>query len=141
MVLQYDFYQEIIDKEKTWIINLDYNLLNIYYLPELKNFYEEKLNRLNYECSVRPNKLIKAIANCIENMVYKLDYFINENDAGRDINIKDLRNFFILNILQNSIVENEEATKKEPENSIYNLRNKIETEELDDDFYYEEKSS
>ena len=141
MVLQYDFYQEIIDKEKTWIINLDYNLLNIYYLPELKSFYEEKLNRLNYECSVRPNKLIKAIANCIENMVFKLDYFINENDAGNDINIKELSNYFLLNILQNSITEYEEILPKELEKSIYNLRKKIETEDLDDDFYYEEKSN
>ena len=141
MVLQYDFYQEIIDKEKTWLINLDYNLLNIYYLPELKSFYQEKLDRLNYECTVKPNKLIKAIAGCIENMVYKLDYFLNENDAGRDINIKELSNFFILNLLQNSICENDEIIKKQPENSIYILWNKIETEDLDDDFYYNEKNS
>ena len=89
----------------------------------------------------KPNKLIKAIANCIENMVFKLDYFINENDKGNDIDIKELNNFFLLNILQNSIKQYEDISEKESQKSIYNLRNKVQSEDLDDDFYYDEKNS
>lgn len=138
MALQYNFYEEILDNEKTWIINLEYNLLNVYYLPELKNFYDKKIQKLNKEYELTQNKLIKSIYSCLKNIVDKIDEFIEQNEKGNSVNLNELKNLFFINVLNNNFVQDkiDIPVKEDNVKSIYELRNKINSEELDDDFYY-----
>ena len=150
MVLQYDFYQEIIDKEKTWIINLDYNLLNVYYLSELKEFYMNKYNELSEELKNQENPLINSIINVIGTMISKLDLIINTHNEGKDVDLNILENYFLTSILKN---EGYNKTKKstsqsrfqnisEDKDYLYDLRDRLSNiglGDIDNDFYNHRK--
>lgn len=146
MALTQNFYKEIFDKEKVWMTNLNQNLLNIYYLPELKTFYVEKKETLNHEFKLTGNELIRSYLNALNNIITKIDYFITEGKNEASIDIKELNNLFLLNIITNNVsyVSNQNLNRIEEEKkSLYELRNKVINEGaedyLDDDFYYDNK--
>ena len=144
MALTQDFYKDILEKEKTWITNLQYNLLNIYYLPELKNFYQEKQNRLIYEGDLTNNMLIRSISFTINKLMDKIDEFIKLNEEGKDIDLQELKNYFLISVLNNDVYYIKKDRLEEISNNkhdLYELRQKLEYKDLedyiDDDFYYE----
>lgn len=150
MALKLDFYKEIIEREQTWLTNLEYNLLNVYYLSELKEFYTDKYNKLNEESSKKVNPLISSIINVIKNMISKLDSIINTYNEGKDVDLNILKNYFLTNMLKNEFYD---KTKKstsesrfqkisEDKDYLYDLKNKLSSiglEDIDDDFYYHRK--
>lgn len=143
MALTQDFYKEIIDKEKSWLINLQYNLLNVYYLPELKKFYQEKKKRLDYEADLTGNMLIRSISFTLDKMIDKLNNFMKEYQKGNEVNLKELNNLFLISNLNNDVyyVKKDKLEEiSENKNSLYELRQKVINENsedyLDDDFYY-----
>ncbi len=148
MALKLDFYKEIIEKEKMWLANLESNLLNVYYLPELRDFYIDKYQKLNDEVNLTGNALIKTILGTLRNIILKLNYFIEQYQIGNEVNLNELKNLFLLNILNNDF---QEVKKDESKNNnlekivshksnLYELRQKVINEGsedfLDDDFYY-----
>lgn len=140
MALGTDFYNEICEKEKKWENMLISNLLNVYYLPELKNFYLEKLNIINAEYSINKNEISKSIILSIEKIISKLDYLINETESGNVVNIYSLLDLFVFNKTYKSMLfpnnKNEHVAKK----NIYELREiKIKEQDIEDDFYYEDR--
>lgn len=148
MALTQDFYKDILEKEKSWIINLQYNLLNIYYLPELKNFYQEKQNRLIYEGDLTGNMLIRTISFTLDKLMDKIDEFIKLNEEGKDIDLQELKNYFLISVLNNDVYYIKKDRLEEISNNkhdLYELRQKVINEGsedyLDDDFYYPGKKA
>ena len=148
MALTQDFYKDILEKEKSWIINLQYNLLNIYYLPELKNFYQEKQNRLIYEGDLTGNMLIRTISFTLDKLMDKIDEFIKLNEEGKDIDLQELKNYFLISVLNNDVYYIKKDRLEEindNKNNLYELRQKVINEGsedyLDDDFYYPGKKA
>ena len=148
MALTQDFYKDILEKEKSWIINLQYNLLNIYYLPELKNFYQEKQNRLIYEGDLTGNMLIRSVSFTINKLLDKIDEFIKLNEEGKDVDLQELRNYFLISVLNNDVYYIKKDRLEEISNNkhdLYELRQKVINEGsedyLDDDFYYPGKKA
>lgn len=146
MALTQDFYKDILEKEKSWIINLQYNLLNIYYLPELRNFYQEKQNRLEYEGDLTNNMLIRSISFTINKLIDKIDEYIKQNEEGKEVNLQELRNYFLISVLNNEIYYIKKDRLEEINDSkhnLYELRQKVINEGsedyLDDDFFYNGK--
>lgn len=149
MALKLDFYKEIIEREQTWLTNLEYNLLNVYYLSELKEFYTDKYDKLNEELS-KQNPLINSIISVIGNMISKLDSIINTYNEGRDVDLNILKNYFLTNMLKNEFYDKtKESTSQdrfqkvsEDKDYLYDLRKKLSSiglEDIDDDFYYHRK--
>ena len=140
MALKENFYEEIYEEERNWSDMIDMNLLNVYYLVELKKFYYDRQVRLNYEYELTFNPIIKSMLYLLNNVLIKIDYIINEDKLNNPINIKELKNYFLINQLNNNIsyVAYEEIPI---DKGIYNLRQKCVNEDLDDyiddDFYYE----
>ena len=150
MALKLDFYKEIIEKEQIWLTNLDYNLLNVYYLSELKEFYIDKYNKLSVESSKIANPLINSIIVIIKNMISKLDSIINTYNEGKDVDLNILKNYFLTNILKNEFYDKTKKTTSqsrvekvsEDKDLLYELRSKLSNiglEDIDDDFYYHRK--
>lgn len=142
MALKSNFYDEIYKEETNWIEMLDSKLLNVYYLSELRKFYYERQVIVSYEYKLTLNPIMKSIWTVLNNMVEKLDFIENEYKNGKRININELKNYFLINKLNNNIdvpleLRKENGNKK----NIYELRNKVVNENLedyvDDDFYYE----
>lgn len=148
MALTQDFYKDILEKEKSWIINLQYNLLNIYYLPELKNFYQEKQNRLIYEGDLTGNMLIRTISFTLDKLMDKIDEFIKLNEEGKDIDLQELKNYFLISVLNNDVYYIKKDRLEEisdNKHDLYELRQKVINEGsedyLDDDFFYTGKKA
>lgn len=140
MALNQKFYKEIFEKEEMWLNMIDSNLINIYYLPELKKIYEEYYKRLEYESALTGNNILKSISYAINNIIVKLDYIIEEEKKGNVINLSEIKDFFLLNLFNNNIKPINKITGiQNHKKDLYELRNKMINEELDDDFYYEEK--
>ena len=144
MALNKNFYEEIYDRELMWIDMIDSNLLNVYYLTELKNFYLEKQQRLNYEFELTGNSFMKSVSYIINNIVVKLDFLINEDKKEKIINLNELKNLFLINVMNNNIpiLKNEKIDKiEENKKDLYELRKKVTgdgaEDYLDDDFYYD----
>ena len=121
MALTQDFYKDILEKEKSWIINLQYNLLNIYYLPELKNFYQEIQNRLIYEGDLTGNMLIRTISFTLDKLMDKIDEFIKLNEEGKNVDLKELRNYFLISVLNNDVYYVKKDRLEEKNDSKNNL--------------------
>lgn len=142
MALKNNFYDEIYKEETNWIEMLDAKLLNVYYLSELRKFYYERQVTVSYEYKLTLNPIMKSIWTVLNNMVEKLDFIESEYKKGKRINLNELRNYFIINILNNNIDIPPELIKNtESKKNIYELRNKAVNADLedytDDDFYYE----
>jgi len=143
MALNKNFYKTICYKEQNWINMLDRNLLNIYYLPELRQFYFEKQEQLNYEVNLTGNEFLKNILLSINQIIEKIDYLMNQDKKGNHVNIKELRDLFFINKLTNNITSSNKTNIETKKNNLYELRMKQFGEEYqdytDDDFYYENK--
>ena len=152
MALNLDFYKEIIEKEKTWSTNLEYNLLNAYYLPELRDFYISKQDQLSMEAMKTGNALINGLSNTLLNMILKLNFYIESHENGNEIDLRELNNYFLINVLSNNFIETKKIDNEinklgeieTHKSSLYELRQKITdlyTEDYtDDDFYYNSKA-
>jgi len=110
-------------------------LINAYYLPELRKFYEEKQEKLNYEYELTGNDFIKNISFVLNNIIVKIDYFIKKYKNGEEININELSDYFLINKFNNNVSNDTELQNKK---DIYKLINKFENDDnLEDDFYYD----
>ena len=148
MALKFDFYKEIFEKEKIWLTNLGFGLLNVYYLPELLDFYFLKQKTLTEEAEQTDNSLLTSLSSAMGSMIIKLNEFINLDYAGKEIDLKELNNYFITNILCNNLVETKTYDKEENKldeivthkSDLYELRQKLtdlnNEDYIDDDFYY-----
>lgn len=140
MALKNDFYDEIYREEKNWIEMLDAKLLNVYYLSELKKFYYERQIIVSYEYNLTLNPVMKSIWMVLDNIVQKLEFIESEYKKGKRVDIYELKNYFLINRLNNNIDIPPEL-RKESKKNIYELRNKIiqqnSEDYMDDDFYYE----
>jgi len=146
MALTRSFYEDIFEKEEMWIKNLEKNLLNIYYLPELKKFYINTKERFKYEFELTNNDTMLMFLNSIDNLINKIDYLLKEYEEDRVTDLNELKSLFFINILNNNIespvytnfsrIENEKS-------QLYALRDKVVNENsedyLEDDFFYENK--
>ena len=151
MALKFDFYKEIFEKEKIWLTNLGFGLLNVYYLPELLDFYFLKQKTLTEEAEQTDNSLLTSLSSAMGSMIIKLNEFINLDYAGKEIDLKELNNYFITNILCNNLVETKTYDKEENKldeivthkSDLYELRQKLtdlnNEDYIDDDFYYNKK--
>ena len=140
MALKEKFYEEIYEEERNWTDLIDMNLLNVYYLVELRKFYNDRQLRLSYEYELTFNPIIKSMLNLINNVISKINYIINEDKMNNPINIKELKNYFLINQLNNKVSYDLYDDVQE-DKGIYKLRQKSINEDLDgyidDDFYYE----
>lgn len=144
MALKNNFYDEIYKEEKNWIELLDAKLLNVYYLSELRKFYYERQVIVSHEYNLTLNPIMKSIWIVLNNMVEKLDRIDSDYKMGKRINLNELKNYFLVNILSNNIeIPLELRQNNEKKNNLYELRNKVVNEGLedytDDDFYYEQQ--
>lgn len=144
MALKNDFYDEIYKEEINWIEMLDSKLLNVYYLLELRKFYYERQVIVSYEYNLTLNPIMKSIWTVLNNMVEKLDNIESDYKMGKRINLNELKNYFLVNMLSNNIeIPLELRQNNENKNKLYELRNKVVNEGLedytDDDFYYEQQ--
>jgi len=144
MALTRDFYEKIYEKENIWIGNLNQNLLNVFYLPELKTFYSAKYNELLSEYQLTGNEMIMAYIVAINNMISKIDFLNTQDREGNVVDLNQLKDLFIVNLLTNNINSNVKLNKiNEEKNNLYKLRNKVikssMEDYIDDDFYYEEE--
>ena len=143
MLLNTRFYKEIYEKENMWINMLDLGLINTYYLEEIKQFYVSKLNILICNNKLLEENVVKKLSTAINNIIFKLNYFINEEKNGYDINLSDLKNLFLINRFSNNvnIIKSEKTIKLDRIQELYQLRKYISNEKnedyTDDDFYYE----
>lgn len=144
MALNKNFYNEIYEKETMWIDMLKSNLINVYYLSEIKEFYQSKQNILNDEFELTGNSIMKSISFALNNIIVKLDFFINEEKKGKIIRLRELNNLFLLNVLNNNLPPINKKIVNEIQKDkkiLYELRNKITNQDnedyVDDDFYYD----
>lgn len=143
MLLNTKFYKEIYEKENMWINMLDLGLINTYYLEEIKQFYVSKLNILICNNKLLEENVVKKLSIAINNIIFKLNYFINEDKNGYDINLSDLKNLFLINRFSNNvnIIKSEKTIKPDRIQELYQLKKYISNEKnedyTDDDFYYE----
>ncbi len=101
MKFDVSFYTEIFDKEAYWETLSDEGLLNIYYIngPDgLKDFYIKKLDILK---SVSNKENIKFIINMINDILTEIDNLTTIYNSGKEIDIKELTNLFIINQITN----------------------------------------
>jgi len=143
MALNKNFYNEIYENEAMWIDMINSKLINVYYLVEIKEFYQKKQIILNDEFELTGNNLMKSISYAINNIIVKLDFFINEDQKGKIIRLKELNNLFLVNVINNNLPPINKKTVneiKQDKKSLYELRNKITDQDnedyIDDDFYY-----
>ena len=148
MALTRSFYEDIFEKEEMWIKNLEKNLLNIYYLPELKKFYINTKERFKYEYELTNNAIMVIFLNSIENLINKIDYLIKEYEEDKVIDLNELKSLFFINILNNNIesLTYSNLNRIEDEKTqLYALRGKVINENtedyLEDDFFYENKKT
>ena len=143
MALNKNFYKEIYENETMWIDMINSKLINAYYLIEIKEFYQKKQIILNAEFELTGNNMMKNISYAINNIIVKLDFFINEDKKGKIIRLRELNNLFLVNVLNNNLPPINKKTVNQinhDKKSLYELRNKIIGEDnedyIDDDFYY-----
>lgn len=148
MVLKSNFYEQIYEQENIWLEMIDNNLLNVYYLTELKRFYTERQLSLSCEYELTLDHITEIILFLLSNIIEKIDYIIDEDKNGNFVDLSQLKNYFLISQLSRTNVEYISKIAKtvktsKRERNIYDLRNKVidETLEdyLDDDFYYSEK--
>ena len=146
MALKLDFYQEIFEREQTWISSLESDLLNPYYLPEIKRFYSQKLEIINYELKSTGNDLIRSVCLVLKKIIKKIDYFIDEDRNENLINFMELNDLFLTNRITNNLsyVSNINLSEiSSNKKNLYELRKQVinsDSEDyLDDDFYYEDR--
>lgn len=139
MALKQNFCEEIYEEERNWCELIDGGLLNVYYLPVLRQFYNAIQLRLNYEYELTLNPLIRTISKLLNNVIAKIDRMIQEDQNGISINIKDLKKYFLINQL--SSITNSIKSPILDNNELYSLRKKNDSSDvedyIDDDFYYE----
>ena len=144
MALKNNFYDEIYDEERNWIDMIDSNLLNVYYLLELRKFYYERQVIISDEYKLTLNPFMKSIWSILNNIVEKLDFIESEYKKGKRVNISELKKFFVINIINNNIpVVNKKNVNQiqQDKKSLYDLRKQVigemNEDYIDDDFYYE----
>ncbi len=143
MALNKNFYSEIYEKETMWIDMIKLNLINVYYLSEIKEFYTEKQNQLEYEYELTGNGMMRSISLTLNNIIVKLDFFIDEDRKGKIIRLRELNNLFLINVLNNNLphINKKNVNQiQQDKKSLYELRKQISTQGnedyIDDDFYY-----
>ena len=148
MALNKNFYNEIYENETMWIDMINSRLINVYYLIEIKEFYQKKQIILNEEFELTGNNMMKSISYAINNIIVKLDFFINEDRKGKIIRLKELNNLFLVNVINNNLpcINKKKVDEiKQDKKSLYELRNKITGQDnedyIDDDFYYNSQKS
>ena len=146
MALDKNFYSEIYEKETMWIDMLKSNLMNVYYLPEIKKFYIEKQAVLDYEFQLTRNDIMRSISFALNNIIVKIDDFIKEDKKGTVIILEDLIDLFLINIFNKNmpiINKSDINITQQNKKSLYELRKKITDQNnedyIDDDFYYNKK--
>ena len=148
MALTRSFYQDITEKEEMWIKNIEKNLLNIYYLPELKNFYINIKERFKYEFELTNNAIMKIFSNSIDNLINKIDSLLKEYEEDKVIDLNELKSLFFTNIITNNIesfVYSNLNRIDDEKSQLYELRgkviNEISGDYLEDDFFYESQKN
>lgn len=143
MALTLKFYKEIFEMEQIWMSGIESNVLNAFYLPEMKRFYCEKINILDNEANFTGNELIKQISVVLKNILRKINFLIEEDKRGNLINFMELSSLFLTSRMVNDMtyinaINLSKISKHKSE--LYSLRKQINNnDDLDDDFYYEDK--
>lgn len=153
MALNNEFYKEIFDNEIKWSNKINKNLFNITYCKlELKPFYIEKKEKLEYEQSLTDNEFLKPFINSINKIIDKINYFEELSLKNKNPDLKELIPLFLSNQMNNNIQENDninfnliklQARRELLEDKKEQLINSKITEEDDylyDDFDYEIKT-
>lgn len=153
MALSDEFYKEIYDKEKKWNDQINKKLFNITYCKlELKPFYIEKKEKLEYEYSLTNNDFLKPFIDSISKIIDKINYFQELSLQNKSIDSNELIPLF-LNNRKNNNIENKDninlnliklqARKElleEKKEQLINSKINQDDEYLYDDFDYEVKT-
>lgn len=110
MALNNNFYIEIFENEKQWLDFLNLNLLNVYYLPQLRDFYLKKQNEILQEKNITNNEFLKNILNMINEMLDNINMIIESHKNGIDVDVKILSNCFLINQMNNNVKSDNEVT-------------------------------
>ena len=148
MALKQDFYSDIFLKEEYWTEIAKENLLNIYYLDNLKEFYLDKKNELEKELELSNNTLIKSFLNMIQNIISQIDIVTDDYKSGKNININSVIKLFLSNQMNNNFNYTNVDEKSESSNIpalqakiavLQALRKDLEStkNKVDDDYLYD----
>lgn len=138
MALNNNFYREIFEKEEYWIKLINMNLLNAYYLSELKDFYSKKQSELLQEQGIMNNEFLKNILNMINKALYDIEVIMNENKKGNKVSIASLQNSFLINKMNNNVKE-DNISEIRIETNTSSVQPVLEDEYLCDEFDEEVK--
>ena len=94
MTIKPSFYKYIEEKESNWIENINSNLLNVYYLPELKKFYLSLQNHLKNILIIVDDEFLENLFYQIEIIIKKIDVLTSSDKKNNSINIKELNSLF-----------------------------------------------
>lgn len=148
MALSNNFYNDIFEKEKYWMELINHGLLNIYYLNGeggIKEFYLNKMEKLEYEYESTGNQIIKNFLELINNIINQIDYLTNEYRQGELIDMKSLSTLFLHNQINNNVNDNKNShdiekirLQKQVLQSLRKVYNNPESISDDYDYLYEE---
>ena len=149
MALKQDFYSDIFLKEEYWTEIAKENLLNIYYLDNLKEFYLDKKNELEKELELSNNTLIKSFLNMIQNIISQIDIVTDDYKSGKNININSVIKLFLSNQMNNNFNYTNVDEQSESSNIpalqakiavLQALRKDLEStkNKVDDDYLYDD---
>lgn len=100
MALKDGFYSEIFKKEKYWTELCEINLLNVYYLDELKKFYLAK--KVELENETDKNDIVISFLGIINSIILKIDQVTEEYRKGKKIDITSVVKLFLINQMNNN---------------------------------------
>lgn len=141
MALNKNFYNEIFEKETMWEGMLKDGLLNIYYIPQMKEFYLKNVDIILKELEDNKNEILNSIINSLNNIISKLDFLIKEENEGNIVNLYGIVDLFLINKMHNIVLFPNNKRNFNSKN-IYDLRKKETIDDkvdyVDDDFYYDD---
>ena len=99
------YIDDIFETEQQYLVFLERNLLNAYYLNQLKDFYVGKKEEILKDENAINNKFLSNTLNMINKMLNDIEELIELREQGMNVDVKRLANSFLINQMNNNVKE------------------------------------
>ncbi|MBQ9072755.1 MAG: hypothetical protein IJY25_06325 [Bacilli bacterium] len=97
------YIDDIFATEQQYLVFLNRNLLNAYYLDQLKDFYVGKKEEILKDENAINNKFLSNTLNMINKMLNDIEELIELRKQGINVDVKQLSNSFLINQINNNV--------------------------------------
>lgn len=99
------YIDDIFATEQQYLVFLNRNLLNAYYLDQLKDFYLGKKEEILKDENALNNKFLSNTLKMINKMLNDTEELIELREQGLNVDVKKLANSFLINQINNNVKE------------------------------------